>query len=330
MMLYKFACIIPYYQKRHNILINAVNSILEQDTTDTYLIVVIDDSSPVSAASELKILLENHGSKIEIIKQENQGAAVARNTGIEFASNKAQYIAFLDSDDTWTKDHLSNASKGFQLGADFYFSDIKSLEGNSTRFKKNKYNITAHVKLLDSLYHHQGSLLTDILQYNVVATPTVVYKFEMAKNLRFINTYQNAGEDHLFWMALSQYSQKTIFSTNVEASFGEGINIFSGSSWGSNRAITRIYHDLLFKKSISKQFTLNPQQSKIVNDHIKGLRMCFAQNFLHKIINRKPLELLACKRIFLLDPFSFLILPLNIVFYFTNIVLDKFKRERSQ
>lgn len=322
-MLYKFACIIPYYQELPNILINAVNSILEQDTSDTYLIVIVDDSSPIPAASELKKLPSNHSSKIKIIEQENQGAAVARNTGIEFVLDKAQYIAFLDSDDTWSKEHLRNASKSFQLGADFYFSDIKTLEVDRSRFENNKYNIVPHLKVSDFLYQHRGNLLTDILKYNVVATPTVAYKLSIARNLRFKNEYRHAGEDHLFWMALSQYSEKTIFSKNVEAFCGEGINIFSSSSWGSNQAITRIYHDLLFKKSISKQFTLSTEQSKIVNDHITVLRVSLAQNLIHKIFNKKPLELLACKRIFALDPFSFFILPLNIIFYVKDIFLKK-------
>ncbi|SFF94984.1 glycosyltransferase family A protein [Neptunomonas qingdaonensis] len=325
-MLYKFACIIPYYQECPNILINAVNSILEQDTSDTYLIVIIDDSSPVSAATELNKLLEKHDNKIEIIHQENQGAAVARNTGINFVLNIAQYIAFLDSDDMWTKDHLRNAGKSFELGADFYFSDIKTLEVSNSRFENNKYSTRPHLKLFDTLYLHQGDLLTDILQYNVVATPTVAYKLEIAKNLRFQNKYRYAGEDHLFWMALSQYSKKTIFSTNVEALCGEGINIFSSSSWGSSRAITRIYHDLLFKKSIPNQFSLTPQQSIIVKEHIKELRMYFAQNIMHKVINKKPLEVSACKKILVLDPILFLILPINLVLYLKNIFLNKFKK----
>lgn len=322
-MNYKFACIIPFYQKKRGILTKAVNSILEQNTKESLIIVIIDDASPISAKNELQDILELHSSKIKVIEQKNQGAAIARNSGLDYAIDKSEYIAFLDSDDLWSKDHLTNAEESFHLGADLYFSDIKTLEVSTSRFKNNKFPIKLHKKKTAFLFEHQGSLLTDILQYNIMATPTVVYRVAIAKTHRFQTHHRFAGEDHLFWMGLSQRAEKTIFSSKIEAFCGEGINIFSSASWGEDNAITRIYRDLMFRKSIPDQFELSQQQKVILSAHISRLRMEFAQNILHKIKNRKPLELKVWKDLFLLDPLLFFLLPINIALYLKTIIANK-------
>ncbi len=77
---------------------------VQQQPFDDWELVVVDDGSAdrthriVSAAAALD-------PRIRIIAQANAGPSAARNRGV--AANRADYIAFLDSDDGWTSEHLA-------------------------------------------------------------------------------------------------------------------------------------------------------------------------------------------------------------------------------
>jgi len=77
----------------------AIASIQAQAVHDWELIVVDDGSTDDTAA-----LIAGMDPRLKIIRQENRGSAVARNTGLRQSTGK--YIAFLDSDDEWLPHHL--------------------------------------------------------------------------------------------------------------------------------------------------------------------------------------------------------------------------------
>ena len=72
----------------------AVDSVLAQTVAPVEIIVVDDGSS-----DETPAILASYGDRIRVIRQENGGVAVARNTGIVAA--RGELLAFLDSDDVW-------------------------------------------------------------------------------------------------------------------------------------------------------------------------------------------------------------------------------------
>ncbi|HBC5517211.1 TPA: glycosyltransferase family 2 protein, partial [Proteus mirabilis] len=79
----------------------AIESVLKQ-TYSNFELIIIDDNS---TDSTLKIINSFRDNRITIISfDENQGAGVARNKGIEVANGR--FIAFLDSDDLWSKNKL--------------------------------------------------------------------------------------------------------------------------------------------------------------------------------------------------------------------------------
>ena len=91
--------IIPTYN-RQRFVRKAIDSVLRQSFTD-FEIIVIDDGSTDGTQKTL----EAYGNKISYMVQENSGVSSARNTGIREA--QGVWLAFLDSDDEWTKDYLS-------------------------------------------------------------------------------------------------------------------------------------------------------------------------------------------------------------------------------
>ncbi len=74
----------------------AIHSVLEQTYTD-YELIVVDDGSMDETASHVREISDPR--LIYVLHPQNKGAAAARNTGMRMA--RGDYIAFLDSDDTW-------------------------------------------------------------------------------------------------------------------------------------------------------------------------------------------------------------------------------------
>jgi len=86
--------IIPVYNQAHYIR-DAVKSVATQTYTDWEL-VVVDDGSTDNSPSVLSELASSV-PRTSVIRQENQGRAAARNTGLEAAAGSL--IVFLDADD---------------------------------------------------------------------------------------------------------------------------------------------------------------------------------------------------------------------------------------
>jgi glycosyltransferase involved in cell wall biosynthesis len=89
-------------------LAEALDSVFAQ-TFRAFEVIVINDGSPDTEL--LERLLEPYLERIIYIKQENRGPSAARNAGIRRA--QGEYIAFLDSDDFWMPQYLSEQIKCF-------------------------------------------------------------------------------------------------------------------------------------------------------------------------------------------------------------------------
>ena len=77
---------------------------VQAQTYENWEMLLVDDCSSDSSAQKIKSIAKND-SRIKYIKlEQNSGAAITRNIGIDMA--KGNYIAFLDSDDVWKKDKL--------------------------------------------------------------------------------------------------------------------------------------------------------------------------------------------------------------------------------
>jgi glycosyltransferase involved in cell wall biosynthesis len=85
--------IIPTYNRADTVR-RSIDSALEQ-TYRPIEVIVVDDGS-TDATREV---LVGYGDRIRPIYQANGGPSVARNTGV--AAARGEFIAFLDSDDTW-------------------------------------------------------------------------------------------------------------------------------------------------------------------------------------------------------------------------------------
>ena len=96
----QISVIIPVYNGERY-LAEAINSVLNQTTPASQIIVVDDGSTDAT-----RLVAEGFGKQIEYIWQEPTGkAAAARNRGLNQA--RGEYLTFLDADDMWLPDKLS-------------------------------------------------------------------------------------------------------------------------------------------------------------------------------------------------------------------------------
>lgn len=305
--------IVPYYQNKPGILCKALASIAAQKPISMPIhVLVIDDASPVSAESEVNSMAPL-GCKVQIVLQPNGGPGAARNTGLDMAPAETQYIAFLDSDDEWTDDHLLRAVTALDAGYTFYFADHYQLNSTVGAFARaGRIQPSEHPPLetmYSGLHAYQGDLLDQIIRGNVIGTSTVVYNFLRFFKNRFKIEFTNAGEDYLFWMDIAHSREKVAFSSQCEAYYGYGVNIYSGTGWGSEKHLLRIHNEIKYKKLIFKLFSVNAIQREHINNNLYSLRISFSQDLLHRVVHRKMPPLALLKKHWQLDKLSFSHLP---------------------
>lgn len=92
----RFSIIIPVYNVEQY-LDACVTSVLNQEFSD-FEVLLVDDGATDSSGAICDAWAKKD-NRIRVIHQENQGASVARNTGIKEATG--DYLMFLDSDDWW-------------------------------------------------------------------------------------------------------------------------------------------------------------------------------------------------------------------------------------
>ena len=97
--------VIPTFN-RTLVTIAAIESVLAQ-TYPSFEVIVVDDGSTDGSGDVIEEFVSrktNDSHRVLFTRQPNQGASVARNTGI--AEARGEYIAFLDSDDVWVPEKL--------------------------------------------------------------------------------------------------------------------------------------------------------------------------------------------------------------------------------
>lgn len=102
----QISIVVPVYNAE-NYIRQTVDMVLNQTFTDWELILVEDCSKDNSAEVLRSLESELQDARIRVIyKEKNEGAAKARNTGIDAATGR--YLAFLDADDIWMENKLSD------------------------------------------------------------------------------------------------------------------------------------------------------------------------------------------------------------------------------
>ena len=119
--------VIPTYN-RADLVVQAVESVLDQTYISVELIVVDDGSTDAT-----EVRLAPYRDRLQYSKQPNRGVNAARNFGISIA--RGRYIALLDDDDIWLPSKLDEQVRVLERHPDagFVFSDFYILRSGSER-----------------------------------------------------------------------------------------------------------------------------------------------------------------------------------------------------
>lgn len=142
----KVSVVIPVYNVMPY-LERCVQSVLRQTYKDLEIILVDDGST--DGSGELCDQLVKTDSRILVIHQKNQGASIARNTGIISASG--EYVFFVDSDDIWLlQDGVETIMQNCEPSTDLIVFKSVDIWNNEQQTYTHDYDIETISSLPDA------------------------------------------------------------------------------------------------------------------------------------------------------------------------------------
>jgi hypothetical protein len=197
----KISVVIPSYNTA-SLISCCLDSVFAQTYTD-FEVLVINDGSPDTP--ELERVLESYMDRIIYIKQENKRAAGARNNGIRRA--RGEFIAFLDSDDTWFPTHLACQMRMFEQdrSLDLVYCDglMKLNGGQQCRFtEKNPSRGNATFRAL-------------IQEHCQIPVSSVVARKRALVNAGFFDEQLQRCDDYDMWVRTAFTGAKIGYSSVV-------------------------------------------------------------------------------------------------------------------
>ncbi|MDY0987398.1 putative glycosyltransferase EpsH [Flavobacterium sp. ACN2] len=226
------SAVVPIYNSQKTIA-KCLESILSQTENVNEIIIVDDGSVDRSVAIANEVLKSVHGIMIVLVEQENAGPSAARNKGVSLATSS--HIAFLDSDDIWSPDHIRNVKEFFQ-------------ENDSFKIVATKY-LGAPISYVGEIF------LKKMLYKNYFLTPCVVLKKDVFFEVGGFNEEMSFAEDYFLWLSIISnnrgYLLDYVGAANVDDKKVFGQNGLSSNLRLMHEGVLQCYKNLYSNKLIN-------------------------------------------------------------------------------
>jgi glycosyltransferase involved in cell wall biosynthesis len=219
----QFSVIIPLYNKAKFVK-KAINSVLSQTFVEFELIIVNDGSTDDSAIVVQDII----DYRIRIIEQKNEGVSAARNNGVKIA--KYDNIAFLDADDWWDIEFLSNMKDLIDSypNAGIYGSSYYIVKNNQKREASIGLSSNFKFGIINYLQVYVKNLCMPLTSISVVIPKKIFSKESGFKeNLKF-------GEDFDLWLRIA-LKHPVAFTNKPLAFYNQDVEL-------ANRAVGNLHN----------------------------------------------------------------------------------------
>ena len=208
----KISVVIPVFDSEKTIG-DTLLSVKSQTYLPYEIILVNDGSSDNSKKIINNFTKDNSHLNIIYKEQDNKGVSVARNVGMRLA--KGDWIALLDSDDTW---HVNKLEK-----------QVAVIKGcNVIDFLGTTRNGNTHSFFLWKRFSKITKIGPKLLLIRpVFATPTVIFKTNLINTIGMFDEGQTHMEDAMFFMTIAQransylLNESLVRTGNGKADFGE-------------------------------------------------------------------------------------------------------------
>lgn len=241
----KLSIIIPLYNKEKDIKAT-LESVLNQSFQDFEVVVINDGSTDNSE----KIVSQIKDDRIKLFSKENEGVSKTRNYGVSKAS--AKHVVFLDADDYWYPNHLTNIDK--------LIKKFPNQGWYATAYEK-KHNKKLIVPIQSPVMEREESMFLvtnyfkNSLKDNLAWTSAVCMKKTFFEALNGFDTSitMGAGEDTDLWIRAALVS-KIGFCKIVSATHNlEGTNRISNTPTNDRVFLNLDKYDDIAKKDVSFQ-----------------------------------------------------------------------------
>lgn len=266
----KFSIVIPLYNKQDSIH-RAIHSVLDQvvDKVVQYEVIIVDDGSSDNSLSIVnRIQREYSDREITVYSQANAGVSSARNKGIELAS--ANFIAFLDADDTYQPDFLSEIHalitkhpSAAMFATAYRFIDTCTGAKREARFAGLSEGVE-HQELADFFYSSAHGDLP------ITSSSTCISKTAL-KEIGGFPHAENMGEDQSVWSQIA-LKYPIAISQKVCANYFEDIS-------GSLMQTVVPSDEMPFSKRLQKKL----DNSEVSNHQVASLKLYIAGHLLDLI-----------------------------------------------
>ncbi len=175
----------------------ALQSVLDQTYTN-WEAIVIDNHSTDNTD---EVMASFADPRITYLKIHNNGViAASRNAGIRVA--KGEWVAFLDSDDWWTKDKLQVCSDHIDEKVDFIYHYLEIASDKPRYFRK----------VIKSHQVNSPVLMDLLLKGNVIANSSVVMRKSLLEKIGGINegVEMIATEDYNAWLRVAKLTNQFV------------------------------------------------------------------------------------------------------------------------
>ncbi|HPQ22063.1 MAG TPA: glycosyltransferase family 2 protein [Saprospiraceae bacterium] len=202
----KISVVIPAYNAEAFIE-RSLHSVMRQTYKPSEIIVVDDGSTDKTSE-----IIKKYGERICYTYKKNGGEASARNFGVNSA--KYDWIAFLDSDDEWTADHLGNFAGIISQKPDlmWFGAPIKHVDEISRKilftYKKRRRN-----KLIDNIYFED--YLSALPPQGFFSASTMIINKKVFSKLGLFDTAKTTGTDVDMWFRIGLHFPEIGYSQDT-------------------------------------------------------------------------------------------------------------------
>ncbi len=231
----RISVVIPTFNRAHSVL-QAVASATEQ-THPPHEIIVVDDGS-TDESSEL--ILEQF-PQVTLIKQANHGVSHARNRAIERASG--DWIAFLDSDDTWFNHKLAT-----QMSALKRQPDIKLCHCDEHWIRNGK-----RVNPMKKHRKHGGWIFEHCLPLCAISPSASLLHKSLFAELGAFDESLPACEDYDLWLRICSRYPVVYVDEALLSKTGGHDDQLSKKHWGMDRFRIKALAKLLRSGALDQQ-----------------------------------------------------------------------------